>query len=43
LKDHDFELMYYSKKANVVTNVLNRKKIHVVGMMVKELEMLEKS
>ena len=41
LKDYDFELLYHPGKANVVTDVLSRKRIHVSAMMIRELELIE--
>nr|KYP57328.1 Transposon Ty3-G Gag-Pol polyprotein [Cajanus cajan] len=41
LKDCDFQLMYHLGKVNVVTDALSRKSIHMSGMMVKELELVE--
>jgi len=42
LKDYDFELLYHPGKANVVADALSRKSMHISGMMVKELEFIEK-
>jgi len=42
LKDYDFELLYHPGKANVVTDALRRKRVHVSTMMIKELELIEK-
>jgi len=42
LKDYDFELLYHIGKANVVADALSRKRMHISGMMVKELELIEK-
>ena len=42
LKDYDFELLYHPGKANVVADVLSRKRAHVSAMMIKELELIEK-
>ena len=36
MKDYNFELKYYANKANVVTNVLNRKSLHMSLMMIEE-------
>jgi len=41
LKDYDFSLNYHPGKANVVTDVLSRKTLHMSAMMVKEFELLE--
>nr|KYP54905.1 Retrovirus-related Pol polyprotein from transposon 17.6 [Cajanus cajan] len=41
LKDHDFQLMYHSGKANVVADALSRKSIHMPSMRVRELELVE--
>jgi len=42
LKDYDFELLYHPGKANVVADVLSRKRMHMSALMVKELELIEK-
>jgi len=42
LKDYDFELLYHPDKANVVVDALSRKRRHILTMMVKELELIEK-
>jgi len=42
LKDYDFELLYHPGKANVVADALSRKRVHVVTLMIKELELIEK-
>jgi len=42
LKDYDFELLYHPGEANVVADALSRKRIHMLAMMVKELELIEK-
>ena len=42
LKDYDFELLYQLGKANIVTDALSRKKMHMSCMMIKELELIEK-
>jgi len=42
LKDYDFGLLYHPGKANVVVDALSRKKAHVLAMMIKELELIEK-
>ena len=42
LKDYNFELLYYSGKANVVANALTRKTMHIAHLMIKEVELLEK-
>jgi len=42
LKNYDFELLYHLGKANVVADALNRKKMHMSCMMIKELELIEK-
>ena len=42
LKDYDFELLYHPGKANVVADVLSRKRMHKSALMVKELELIEK-
>nr|KYP56056.1 Retrovirus-related Pol polyprotein from transposon 17.6 [Cajanus cajan] len=40
--DYEFQLMYHLRKVNVVTNALNLKFIHMFGLMVKELKLVEK-
>jgi len=42
LKDYDFELLYHPGKENVVADALSQKRMHISGMMVKELELIEK-
>jgi len=42
LKDYDFELLYHSRKANVVADALSRKIMHIAHLMIKEVELLEK-
>ena len=41
LKDYDFELLYHPGKANVIADVLSRKRVHVPAIMIKELEPIE--
>jgi len=41
LKDYDFELNYHSSKAGVVADALSRKSLHMLALMVKELELIE--
>ena len=41
LKDFDFQLSYHPRKANVVTNALSKKSLHMSYLMVKELELIE--
>jgi len=41
LEEYDFQLMYHPDKANVMEDVLSRKKIHMSTLMVKELELVE--
>ena len=36
LKDYDFELSYYPKKANVEAEALSRESLHVSTLMVRE-------
>ena len=43
LKDYDFELLYHPRKANVVVDTLSRKVVHTTHLMIKEVELLEKS
>jgi len=42
LKDYAFELLYHPGKANIVANILNRKRVHMSALMVKVLELIEK-
>jgi len=42
LKDYDFELLYHPSKANVVADILSRKRVHMSALMMKELELIEK-
>jgi len=42
LKDYNFELLYHPSKANVVADAIRRKRAHVLTMMIKELELIEK-
>ncbi|GAU47013.1 hypothetical protein TSUD_403230 [Trifolium subterraneum] len=41
LKDYDFELSYHPGNANVVTDALSRKSLHMSSLMAKELELIE--
>jgi len=41
LKDYDFQLSYHPGKANVVTDALSRKSLHMFALMDKELELIE--
>ena len=41
LKDYNFEMSYHQGKANVVTDALSRKLVHMATMMIKELELVE--
>jgi len=41
LKDYEFELLYHPGKANVVVDALNRNRVHMSAMMMKELELIE--
>ena len=41
LKDYDFGLNYHPGKANVEVDALSRKTLHMLEMMVKELELIE--
>ncbi|KAK7293359.1 hypothetical protein RJT34_16223 [Clitoria ternatea] len=41
LKDNDFELKYHPGKANVVVDALCWKSLHILAMMVKELELIK--
>jgi len=43
LKDYNFELLYHLGKANMVANALSRKTVHTVHLMIKEMELLERS
>jgi len=42
LNDYDFELLYHPGKANVVANVLSRKRVKMSTLIVKEFELIEK-
>jgi len=42
LNDYEFGLQYHPRKANVVANALSQKSLHASGMMIKELELIEK-
>ena len=42
LKEYDFKLKYHVGKANVVTNALSRKSLHMSLMMIEEHKLLEK-
>ena len=42
LKDYDFELQYHPGKANVMTNALSRKSLHISSLMIHEINLLEK-
>jgi len=42
LKDYDFEWLYHPGKANVVADALNRKRVHMSAMIMKELELIKK-
>ena len=41
LKDYDFDLSYHPGKENVVADALSRKSLHMLMLMVRELEMIE--
>ena len=41
LKDYDFELSYHPGKANVVTDALSRKTLHMSTMMMREMKLIE--
>ncbi|MCI30638.1 hypothetical protein A2U01_0051849, partial [Trifolium medium] len=41
LKDYDFKLSYHPGKANVVADALSRKSLHMLTLMVKELDLIE--
>ena len=41
LKDFDYQFSYHPRKANVVTDALSRKTLHMSALMVKELELIE--
>jgi len=42
LKDYDFEQLYHPGKANIVADALSWKRMHMLVMMVKESELIEK-
>lgn len=41
MKDYDFGLNYHLGKANIVADALSRKSIHMLALMVRELELIE--
>jgi len=41
LKGYDFQLMYHPRKVNVVFDALNRKKIQMSSLMIKERELIK--
>lgn len=41
LKNYDFELNYHPGKANVITNVLSRKSLHMSVLTVREMDLIE--
>jgi len=41
LKDYDFQVIYHLGKANVVANALNRKKIQMSSLMIREISLIE--
>ena len=41
LKDYDFNLSYHPGKENVVADALSRKSLHMLMLMVRELEMIK--
>lgn len=42
MKDFDFDLKYHPSKANKVDDVLSRKQIHKVELMMLEYDLLDK-
>ena len=42
LKDCDFDLKYHAGKANMVTDALSRKSLHISLMMIEKYKLLEK-
>ena len=42
LKDCDFGLNYHPSKVNVMADALSRKSLHMLMLMVRDLELLEK-
>lgn len=42
LKDYDFGLTYHPDKANVVTDALSMRSLHMSMLMVRELELIGK-
>jgi hypothetical protein len=41
LKDYDFELSFLPGKANVVTDAMSRKSLHLSTHMVEEMELIK--
>jgi hypothetical protein len=41
LKDYDFDLNFLPGKANVVTDAMSRKSLHLSTHMVKEMELIK--
>ncbi|XP_050878764.1 uncharacterized protein LOC127082572 [Lathyrus oleraceus] len=41
MKDYKFELSYHPSKANMVTNTLSRKSLHISMLMVRKLDLVE--
>lgn len=41
LKDYDFSLSYHLDKANVVVDALSMKSLHMLTLMVRELEFIK--
>lgn len=41
MKDYDFRLNYYPSKANVVTDALSRKSLHMLALMVRKFDLIE--
>lgn len=41
MKDYDFELSYHHGKANVVAYALSMNSLHMLALMVREMDLIE--